>query len=211
MFTGLVISTAKIIGVKKSMGEARFTIAPTMPIADYQKGESIAINGVCLTVESFDENSFSVYASAETLSKTTLGAFQINSVVNIERALRLNTRIGGHFVTGHIDAVTSITNINNIASSKKINFAIPAEIAKFIAEKGSISIDGISLTVNDVEKATFSVNIIPETLAKTTAGSWKIGDLVNLETDVIAKYIDRNLHGDGSKINVEFLKENGFM
>lgn len=211
MFTGLILSKAKILNFAKKNGEAKITLEPEIPILDYQIGESISVNGVCLTVESFSNNIFSVYASEETLHKTTLQNLTINNIVNIERALTLSSRLGGHFVTGHIDEIGKITEINNVQSSKKIKINVPQDIIKFIAKKASIAIDGISLTINNVYADSFEVNLIPETLNKTNANHWKDFDNVNLEVDILAKYVNSCLNKSESKINAEFLKENGFM
>ncbi len=211
MFTGLILAKAKILNFTKKNGEAKISIEPEISINDYQLGESIAVNGVCLTLEGFFDNIFSVYASEETLQKTTLQNLAINSIVNIERALTLSSRLGGHFVTGHIDGIGKISHINNVQSSKKIKIKVPQDIIKFIAKKASIAIDGISLTINNVYTDSFEVNLIPETLNKTNANYWKVFDNVNLEVDILAKYVNNCLNKSDSKINAEFLKENGFM
>jgi riboflavin synthase len=210
MFTGLILSKAKILNFTKKNGEAKISIEPEISIKDYQIGESIAVNGVCLTLESFFDNIFSVYASEETLQKTTMQNLAINNIVNIERALTLSSRLGGHFVSGHIDGIGRITHINNVQSSKKIKINVTKDIIKFIAEKASVAIDGISLTINNVYADSFEVNLIPETLNKTNADSWKVCDNVNLEADILAKYVNSCLNKCESKINTEFLKRKWF-
>ena len=215
MFTGIIQGLGKIGHIKKSASDIYLKIYPEFEINDYQKGESIAVNGVCLTVESFDNNSFNTFASSETLNKTNLNKIKTGSKVNLERAIRANDRLGGHLVTGHIDGVAIIQNIINEGSSIKLTFKISSDIIPFIVAKGSVCLDGISLTINHCCDDLFDVNIIPETQTTTTIKNWQIGDNINIETDIIGKYVYKNLCSQAilskSNITPDFLKQNGFM
>ncbi|MGD9638569.1 MAG: riboflavin synthase [Alphaproteobacteria bacterium] len=215
MFTGIVQGLGKITKINKSSNEVIFDICPLFKINDYTKGESIAVNGACLTVEKFDDSSFSVYASQETLNKTNLKELAIDSIVNLERALSLKDRLGGHLVTGHIDGTIKLKHILKANSSIKLVFEMPEEFYPFIVSKGSVCLDGISLTVNECLGDSFDVNIIPETQNETTIKHWSVGDAINLETDILGKYVYKNLGFNKDKvksnISFEFLAENGYM
>lgn len=215
MFTGIVQGLGKVAEIKGSAKEFCIKICPFFEINDYIKGESIAINGVCLTVETFGKDFFSVYASSETLSKTNLGRIKINSKVNLERAMKLNDRLGGHLVTGHIDGLVKVKSILKEGSSIRIAFEMPEKMLPYVVNKGSVCLDGISLTVNKCYEQSFDVNIIPETQSSTIMKDWQIGDDVNIETDIIGKYIYKNMQKDltvkKDTINEAFLKQNGFM
>ncbi len=217
MFTGLVQGLGRVRQYRAQGGEAFLDIALEFSATDIAKGESISVNGVCLTVETPLKDGFRAYASLETATRSTLGKLKQGQKVNIERALRLSDRFGGHLVSGHVDAVISILGMASVGSSQVITFSLPPELADQVAAKGSVALDGVSLTVNDCGPDKFTVNVIPETLSATIAAQWQVGDAVNLETDVLAKYIARQLEMNLSKDNVsgaglgmEFFREHGF-
>ncbi|MXZ13070.1 MAG: riboflavin synthase [Candidatus Dadabacteria bacterium] len=158
-------------------------------------GESVAVNGVCLTVVSVEDGSFSVDASHETLSRTNLSGLRAGSGVNLERSLRVGDRMGGHIVTGHVDGVGAVQSIAPVGESRVFSFSIPTALAKYVVEKGSVAVDGVSLTVNSVRGAEFSVNIIPYTLRETTFSEFRRGREVNIECDIIGKYVEKMLSG----------------
>ena len=158
-------------------------------------GESVAVNGVCLTVVSVEDGSFSVDASHETLSRTNLSGLRAGSGVNLERSLRVGDRMGGHIVTGHVDGVGTVQSIAPVGESRVFSFSIPAALAKYVVEKGSVAVDGVSLTVNSVRGTEFSVNIIPYTLRETTFSEFRRGREVNIECDIIGKYVEKMLSG----------------
>ena len=169
----------------------RFDINTTFVMDDVAIGASIACAGVCLTVIEKGQGWFAVQASDETLQKTTLGDWQADTKINLERALKLGDELGGHIVSGHVDGVAHVVSTQAIGDSIKINFEAPRDLAAFVAQKGSATIDGVSLTVNDVNDCNFSVNIIPHTQSETTLGKLIEGDRVNLEIDVLARYVAR--------------------
>ncbi len=217
MFTGIIQTKAKVLHIQKSASEARFQFAPVKMFKNIVKGESIAINGVCLTVETFDDFSFSAYASTKTLELTNLGFLKTSSYVNCERALALGDRLGGHIVTGHVDDLAILQNIEEKLSSKICTFQLPNSLQGLVISQGSVCLDGISLTVSELDKTNFKVNIIPETWQETTAQSWKIYDKINIESDIIGKYVhSRTLsytqtkEEQNSKLTESYLKELGF-
>lgn len=190
MFTGLVqdIGTIREV-IKYDGGDIRCVIATNMNLSVVQLGASICCSGVCLTVVEKSENSFAVDISVETLRKTHLGSWGVMTRINLEPSLKVGDEIGGHFVSGHVDTVTTIERIKNEGESKRIVLKMPQGFESFIAPKGSIVIDGISLTVNDVTDKTFDVNIIPHTFEMTTLQDRKINDEVNIEIDMMARYV----------------------
>jgi riboflavin synthase len=191
MFTGIVTDVGEIIA-REPRGDVRFTIATRFDPATIAIGASIACAGCCLTVVGTDSSgSFQVQASAESLSKTTLGHWRVGTRVNLERALKVGDELGGHLMSGHVDGVGQILSINPEGDSRRFRFTVPKELAKFIAPKGSVALDGTSLTVNEVEGSVFGVNLIPHTLAVTTWGDAKPGDAVNVEIDTLARYVAR--------------------
>ena len=216
MFTGIILGQGEIAAVERRRDELRLRVYPLFPLADPKIGESIAVNGACLTVEAWDGRTFSAYASAETLSCTALGDLRHGERVNLERALALGERLGGHLVSGHVDTVASVESIHLLGDSRccRLNFE-PAWSTQIIP-KGSVALDGISLTVNNCGTGWLEVNVIPETWRVTTVSAWKTGRKVNLETDVIGKYVSRLLvpYADEKKhssgLTMEFLQENGF-
>ncbi len=191
MFTGIISAVGKIASVEPTSGGARITVlAPHLPLEAAQLGESIAVNGVCLTAINFFNQSFDADVSAETL-RCTVG-FELGSQVNLERALRVNDRLGGHIVSGHVDGVGTVISATEVGDNWTFWFEAPASIARYVAVKGSICINGISLTVNEVMQCRFSVNIIPHTLAHTNLQVYaKTGARVNLEADTVARYVER--------------------
>lgn len=192
MFTGIVQGVGRLSERESRGGDARLRIgAGTLPFDDVALGESIAVNGVCLTVTAFDAASFAVDASNETLALTTLGTLAIGRPLNLERAMRPTDRLGGHLVSGHVDGVGEVRGIEPDARAQRWTFAMPETFARYVARKGSICVDGVSLTVNAVDAATFEVALIPHTVAQTAFASTHVGDAVNLEVDLIARYAER--------------------
>ncbi|HYD31583.1 MAG TPA: riboflavin synthase [Azospirillaceae bacterium] len=190
MFTGIITDVGRVVAVEKK-GDTRFTIATAYDLSTVEIGASIAHNGVCLTVVATGQETFDIQVSAETLSKTTLGDWQVGTPVNLERSLKLGDELGGHLVYGHVDGVATIVSIMPDGESLRFTYEAPATLAKYIASKGSIALDGVSLTVNEVDGPRFGINIIPHTQAVTTFGAAKPGDRVNLEVDMLARYVAR--------------------
>ncbi|HEY0836775.1 MAG TPA: riboflavin synthase [Azospirillum sp.] len=190
MFTGIITDIGRVKAVE-SDGDTRFTIETAFDTETVAIGASIANNGVCLTVIDKGPGWFAVQASAETLSKTTLGGWRPGARVNLERAMRLGDELGGHIVSGHVDGVATVADVRPDGESRRLTFEAPANLAKYVASKGSVAIDGVSLTVNEVDGARFGVNIIPHTQVATTFGDLKPGDRVNMEIDMLARYVAR--------------------
>jgi riboflavin synthase len=190
MFTGIITDIGTVRAIAKA-GDTRFEIATAYDLAGVDMGASIACNGCCLTVVEKGADWFAVQASGETLSKTTLGQWQKGTRINLERALKLGDELGGHIVSGHVDGVGQITAITPDGESRRFRFRVPTALARFIAPKGSVAIDGTSLTVNEVDGLEFGVNIIPHTQAVTTWGDMKVGQAVNIEIDMLARYVAR--------------------
>ena len=195
MFTGIITDMGRVRAVKPG-GDTTFTIATAFDTEDIAIGASIACAGVCLTVTERGQGWFAVQASAETLSRTTLGQWREGSAINLERALKSGDELGGHILSGHVDAVAEIVSRRPEGDSVRFVFAVPPPFDKAIAPKGSVALDGVSLTVNEVEGRRFGVNIIPHTQANTTFGAAQEGDRVNLEIDVLARYVARLLGKD---------------
>jgi riboflavin synthase len=192
MFTGIVESLGQVVAIEQRGDDACVRIA-TEFASELAHGESVAVDGVCLTVASFDTDAFSADVMPETLRRSTLGALQPGRKVNLERAVTPTTRLGGHLVQGHVDGVGTITHRAPGARWDEVHIAIPDELARYVAVKGSIAVDGVSLTVVEVGDESFSVGLIPTTLQCTTLGERRVGDKVNVETDVMAKYAERLL------------------
>lgn len=194
MFTGIIEGVGRIARRESLGGDVRFHVqVGTLPFDAVQLGESIAVNGVCLTVIAFDQDSFQADASTETLGLTTLGQLAEGAYVNLERAMRPTDRFGGHIVSGHVDGVGSVVSIDQDARALRWRFAAPAALLRYIAKKGSICVDGVSLTVNAVDDAGFEVALIPHTVAHTAFAHTGVGAAVNLEIDLIARYAERLL------------------
>ncbi|MDH5434742.1 MAG: riboflavin synthase [Gammaproteobacteria bacterium] len=199
MFTGIIEATGKIEAIESRRGDKRFTIdTGKLDISDVAIGDSIACNGVCLTVIELTEKAYVADVSAETLKLTTLADINIKSPVNLEKALTPTTRLGGHLVSGHVDGQGKIVSIETSARSTVYKIEAPEDLARYIAKKGSITVDGISLTVNEVEGAIFDLSLVPHTLQETIASDYKVGDKVNLEVDIIARYLERLLLGQST-------------
>lgn len=194
MFTGLIEGVGSILALEPRGGDVRLRIAAgTLPFDDVALGESIAVSGVCLTVIEFDALSFAADASTETLALTTLGGMVEGQAVNLERAMRPTDRLGGHLVSGHVDGVGRVLAIHDDARAQRWRFAAPSALSKYIATKGSICVDGVSLTVNAVDDEGFEVALIPHTVSHTAFSSTRVGDAVNLEIDLVARYVERLL------------------
>lgn len=194
MFTGIIEGVGRLAASETRGGDVRLTIATgTLPFDDVHLGESIAVNGVCLTVIDFDAGSFQADASNETLSLTTLGRLTVDAPVNLERAMRPTDRLGGHMVSGHVDGVGSVLDIREDARAQRWRFAAPPALLRYIAKKGSICVDGVSLTVNEADDVGFEVALIPHTVSHTAFAQTRVGDAVNLEIDLVARYVERLL------------------
>ena len=197
MFTGIISAIGDITNLEERAGDARLTIRTgNLSLTDVQLGDSIACNGACLTVIELTSQGFVADVSVETLNLTTIGNWQTGSRINLEKAMRATDRLGGHIVSGHIDGIGEVVALEEDARSWRFRIRAPREIAKYIAHKGSITLDGTSLTVNIVDGAEFELNIIPHTMTHTVMGDYKIGSKVNLEVDLVARYLERLLLGD---------------
>ena len=208
MFTGIIEETGKI----QSITSNKIVVECVLVLENTKLGDSIAVNGVCLTVTSLTPNSFSADISPETCKITSLGNLLKGSLVNLERAMKCDGRFGGHIVSGHIDSLAQCIEIKNLGEFYEIKFEIPPEIAKYTIKKGSITIDGISLTIAEVKESLVTVAIIPHTYENTNLKTLKTRDYVNIEVDVLAKYVEKFLSSSDNKsrISLEFLQEHGF-
>jgi len=195
MFTGIVEELGDVASITDLGDAARIAVRGATVTADARHGDSISVSGVCLTVVDVDGDTFTADVMKETLDRSSLGALAPGAKVNLERAATLGPRLGGHLVQGHVDGVATIVDRKPSTDWEIVTFALPAGLARYVVEKGSITVDGISLTVTDVTDETFSVSLIPTTLALTTLGRKGVGDPVNLEVDVIAKYVEKLLGG----------------
>ncbi|HHY0481581.1 riboflavin synthase [Vibrio parahaemolyticus] len=216
MFTGIVEAVGKLTAITPKGEDITVTVeVGKLDMSDVKLGDSIATNGVCLTVIDFGSNYYSADLSLETLKKTGFANYQIGEKVNLEKAMLPTTRFGGHIVSGHVDGVGEIVERNQVGRAIEFWVAMPAEISKYVAEKGSITVDGISLTVNDLRKNAFKLTIVPHTCEETTIDQFQVGRKVNLEVDVLARYMERLLQGQQeeqpeSRITMDFLQQNGF-
>ena len=212
MFTGIVQCVGRIVRLEPRGGDVRLHVdTADLDLSDVQLGDSIAVSGVCLTAVTLDAHGFGADVSNETLSLTTLGQLKASDPVNLEKALRLADRLGGHLVSGHVDGLGKVVSIVPDGRSQRWTFEVPPALARYIAAKGSVCIDGTSLTVNEVSGARFGVNLIPHTVEHTAFHARRVGDAVNIEVDVIARYVERLIGGgQGAGIDVEFLKQHGF-
>ena len=192
MFTGIVAAQGKLVSKEQKQGDLRFRIdAPAAMMADARIGDSISVSGCCLTMLEPDESGFSADLSLETLQRTSLGQRQPGDSVNLELALQVGDRLGGHMVSGHVDGLAVLIARTSDARSERLDFEVDPSLARYVAAKGSVCLDGVSLTVNDVEDNRFNVNIIPHTLEVTTIGDLQVGQSVNFEIDLIARYLER--------------------
>ena len=210
MFTGLIKEIGNIKGIKKLGDGSEITVSSNEVVKDAAIDDSIAINGVCLTVVSVSNNSFTVQAVKESLNLSTLSTLKIMDRVNLEPAMRASDRLGGHIVQGHVDAKGKITKVINNINGTEFTISYPKEFRKYIVHKGSICIDGISLTIAEVNDSQFRLSIIPHTLKQTTAENWKIGREVNIETDIIGRYIENMLKNDDSGLTMDKLSQLGY-
>ncbi len=213
MFTGIIEDTGTVKAVKRLIGSGRIYIKTPFDLDHDKPGDSISVNGVCLTVTTIEGNIFSSDVSEETFKRTNMGDLKTGSGVNLERAVKVGDRLGGHIVTGHIDGAGTIEKKEISGKSICFKIGVERDIIQLIVEKGSVAVDGVSLTVNEVETDFFSVNIIPHTSSKTTIASKKPGDRVNIETDILGKYIQKLAHpSDKEKnVNLSFLNKCGFI
>lgn len=214
MFTGLIEDLGTLRQLRRESDKVQLTVATRIPMAELVLGESIAVNGICLTVVAFGGGTLTADVSPESLACTTLGELGPGDPVNLERALRLGDRLGGHLVSGHVDGVAVLLEKSRDGNAVRLRFRMAAELNRLVVEKGSITVDGISLTVNQVSEETFSVAIIPQTLAATNLHHRQPGSRVNIETDIIGKYVARLLgqRGDAkSSIDLDFLAKHGFL
>jgi riboflavin synthase len=220
MFTGLIEGTGTLQRMERHGVDARMVIRPDFRMEIFLLGESIAVDGACLTIVAFEQDAFTADVSAETLGRTTLGRKAPGSTLNLERALRLGDRLGGHLVTGHIDGIAVLKERKSEGRSLRLFFDAAREIMRYVIEKGSVAVNGISLTVNGVSSVGFDVNVVPHTASMTTVGGLKIGSKVNIETDLIGKYVEKLARpwesafekgGVKENIDFDFLKQHGFV
>ncbi|GAA1985140.1 riboflavin synthase [Isoptericola halotolerans] len=198
MFTGIVTELGAVQALESTTDAARLTVAATDVLDGVRLGDSIAVNGCCLTVAAFDGDSWTADLMAETLKRTSLGALVAGDPVNLEPALPVTGRLGGHIVQGHVDGVGTVLSRTPGERWEVVEISLPAELARYVVTKGSIAVDGVSLTVVDAGADRFAVSLIPETLARTTLGARAVGDQVNLETDVLARHVERLLATSGA-------------
>ena len=194
MFTGIIAATGNVISLQRKGGDARISInTGKLDLGDCSTGDSIAVNGVCLTAVSLNQNSFEADVSVESLSRTSLGQLAADSLVNLELAMRPDTRLGGHIVSGHVDGLGTIVEIRPAGESIILQVQVPDDLACYVAEKGSVTVDGVSLTINTVQNNIFEVNIVPHTQQETIIKNYIKGSQVNIEVDIIARYLERLL------------------
>ena len=211
MFTGIIVAKGSIAAIEKRGGDVRLRVtAADLPWPDYTVGDSISVNGVCLTAVRLLDDGFDTDVSVETLDVTTLKNLAVGDAVNLEPALRVGDSLGGHLVSGHVDGVGKMIARADDARSIRMTFEVPAELARYIAKKGSICVDGVSLTINEVSGNTFGLNIIPHTAEMTTMGTYEVGTAVNIEVDLLARYIERMLGNDAGGLSIDFLREHGY-
>ena len=211
MFTGIIRAKGSIGAIEKRGGDVRLRVTtPDLPWSEYEIGDSIAVNGVCLTAVRLLDNGFDTDVSVETLDVTTLKQLAVGDAVNLEPALRVGDALGGHLVSGHVDGIGRMTARADDARSVRMTFEVPGELSRYIAKKGSICVDGVSLTINEVSGNTFGLNIIPHTAEVTTMGAYEAGTAVNIEVDLLARYIERMLGSDAGGLSMDFLREHGY-
>ena len=214
MFTGLVEGVGEIVGLRPQAEGLRIVVKTSFPAAELVLGESVAVAGACLTVVAIKPPAASFEVSPETLARTTFPLKKVGDRVNLERSLRLGDRLGGHLVTGHVDAAGALRQRRAGPAHVQLHFELPAALSRFVIEKGSIAVDGVSLTVNAVQGNNFTVNIIPHTAQETTLAALQVGDRVNLETDLIGKYVARMLGREAPQeegVTAELLARHGFL
>jgi len=212
MFTGIIKAKGTIRAMDQRGGDVRLSVrSDGLPWSDYELGESIAVNGVCLTAVALHEDGFDTDVSVETLDVTALGGLSAGSDVNLEPAISLGERLGGHLVSGHVDCTGRVVSRAADARSMRLTIEIPKQYARYVAKKGSVCIDGVSLTVNEVSGNTFDLNIIPHTAEVTIINDYAAGTVVNVEVDLLARYLERLLDKDGDGISMDFLKAHGYV
>jgi len=207
VFTGIIEELGRVV----SAAGGKLVIAASKVTAGMEAGASIAVNGVCLTVTDFNQNSFSVKVMPETLRRTNLGRLTSGDRVNLERALPLGGRLGGHLVEGHVDNVGRVVSITREGEARLISFYAPPEVMDYLVEKGFIAVDGVSLTIVSKNSGSFGVSVVDYTLKNTNLGNRRVGDTVNLEVDIIAKYVKQFSQADKQGITIDFLQEHGFV
>lgn len=214
MFTGLIEKRAKFKSREISAGAGKLHVVTGSPFADLKRGESIAVNGVCLTLETFNNNDLTFHVLEETFRKTNLGEIEMDSGLNLERALAVGDRLGGHIVSGHVDTTSKVKSWTSIGDDWKLAIFAPAQIQPYLVEKGSIAIDGVSLTIVDITSDSFSVHLIPTTCGDTCLREREEGALVNLEADMIGKYVVKQLGawvpGSQSNVTMDMLEGSGW-
>lgn len=216
MFTGIIKAKGRIRSLKKQGGDLCLSVESNgIDWAEFDVGESISVNGVCLTATALRPNGFDADVSIETMNVTALGNLTTGSAVNIEPSISLGERLGGHLVSGHVDCVGRVTARDNDARSVRLKIELPEEYSRYLAKKGAVCIDGVSLTINEVSARAFEVNIIPHTAEETIIGDYVVGTTVNIEVDLLARYIERLLErGEASEsdsgISMDFLKAHGY-
>jgi len=214
MFTGIIQGQGRLAAVQRNGQERVLAIRALFALEGIVIGESIAVNGACLTVESGRDGSFTAYASAETLNRTNLSLLRPDALVNLERALEIGQRLGGHFVTGHVDCLATVQSVRDAGQSLCVRLAFPVEYGELVIPKGSVALDGVSLTVNNCGDDFLEVNVIPETRRTTTIAFWAPGTRVNMEADMIGKYVLRMLatrrKSARAGLDENFLREHGF-
>jgi len=211
MFTGIIHGLGTALEMKKLNNQLQIRIQPEFKINDFQLGESMAVNGCCLSVTKFSRDWFEAYVSSETFFRTNLKNLKIKNLVNLERAVKLNDRLGWHVVTGHIDETATIKKIQLVGTSKIVTFAISQKNSKYLIEKGSITLDGISLTIVGCNKQYCKVNLNPETFNNTTAVFWYVGYKVNIEVDALVKSVNISTKQNGISISKDFLFAHGYL
>lgn len=217
MFTGIIEATGKIQAMTPTGGDMRLTLSTgKLDMADVALGDSIASNGVCLTVVEYSDSQFVADLSTETLRRSTFADASVGQVVNLEKAMLASTRFGGHIVSGHVDGIGKVQSVSEKGRAWEVWVKAPDALAKYMAEKGSITVDGVSLTINQIDGARFMLTLVPHTMLETNIGTYRQGTKVNLEVDVIARYLERLMLGDkaahsGRDIDMAFLAEHGYL
>jgi riboflavin synthase len=212
MFTGIIQAQGTISAIEKTGGDVRLSVRSTgLPFLSYEIGESIAVNGACLTATALSNDGFDAFVSVETLAVTALANLALGSNVNLEPSLSFSDRLGGHLVSGHVDCMGTVNRVGNDANSIRLGIEIPAEFARYVARKGSVCVDGVSLTINEVSGNVIELNIIPHTAETTIIGDYAVGTTVNIEVDLMARYVERLLAKDQSSLSMEFLEAHGYV
>ena len=216
MFTGIIEATGKLNAIRRQGADLSITISSDhLDFTDVKLGDSIASNGVCLTVTALGKHSFDADVSSETLAHTLFGQYQTGQVINLEKAMLPTTRMGGHIVSGHVDGVSQVVKLEQSGRAWQVWLALPKQLARYIATKGSITVDGISLTVNELSQGAFRLTIVPHTAQHTTIAALKVGSKVHLEVDLIARYLERLLNKDNAGapggVSLALLSQRGFL